>query len=71
MMKPKMKFLDIGSGWGSLILYAAENYGVEATGVTVSKEQHDLNKVKSKGLKVNVLYKDYREIHGQYDVIAS
>lgn len=40
-LKPGMRMLDIGSGWGSLTLYAAEHYGVHVTGVTLSSEQRD------------------------------
>ena len=34
------RYLDIGSGWGALLLWAAEHYGVDATGITLSKNQH-------------------------------
>ncbi|MGA9102362.1 class I SAM-dependent methyltransferase, partial [Aeromicrobium sp.] len=40
-LEPGMRMLDIGSGWGSLTLHAAENYGVQVTGVTLSSEQRD------------------------------
>lgn len=45
-LKPGMKILDIGCGWGSFMSYAAENYGVECVGVTISKEQCDWAKDK-------------------------
>ena len=38
-LKPGMKLLDIGCGWGGLALYAAQKYGVSVVGVTISKEQ--------------------------------
>ena len=46
------RLLDVGCGWGSLILYAARNYGVHATGVTLSAEQRDFvtNRVTEQGL---------------------
>jgi cyclopropane-fatty-acyl-phospholipid synthase len=37
-----MRFLDVGCGWGALIMHAAENYGVEAVGITLSQAQADL-----------------------------
>ena len=40
MLKPGERYLDIGSGWGALLLWAAEHYGVDATGITLSKNQH-------------------------------
>src|SRR5690606_7789854 len=39
-LQPGERFLDIGAGWGGLLLWAAEHYGVEATGITLSKNQH-------------------------------
>src|SRR6185436_18078381 len=40
MLTPGERFLDIGAGWGGLLLWAAEHYGVQATGITLSKNQH-------------------------------
>jgi cyclopropane-fatty-acyl-phospholipid synthase len=40
MLQPGERFLDIGSGWGALLLWAAEHYGVDATGITLSRNQH-------------------------------
>ena len=40
MLRPGERFLDIGAGWGGLLLWAAEHYGVDATGITLSKNQH-------------------------------
>lgn len=78
MLTPGEKFLDIGSGWGGLLLWAAEHYGVDATGVTLSKNQHaHVEKlIVQKGLqhKVRVQLLDYRNIAetGQtFDKIAS
>ena len=41
MLAPDEEFLDIGCGWGALILRAAQTYGVRATGITLSQNQHD------------------------------
>ena len=66
-----MKVLDIGCGWGSLAEYAARNYGVEITGVTVSKEQKALGEERCAGLPVEIILQDYRDMVGQYDRIIS
>ncbi|HYF21374.1 MAG TPA: class I SAM-dependent methyltransferase, partial [Ramlibacter sp.] len=77
MLKPGEKFLDVGAGWGGLLLWAAENYGVDATGITLSKNQHaHVNRlIEDKGLKgrVRMELRDYRELAGErsYDKIAS
>ncbi|KRN28779.1 hypothetical protein IV38_GL000984 [Lactobacillus selangorensis] len=67
--------LDIGSGWGTLLFMAAEEFGLHATGVTLSQEQYDytVEQIKKRGLedKVDVQLKDYREVTGQYDYITS
>lgn len=71
------RFLDIGAGWGGLLLWAAENYGVDATGITLSRNQHaHVNRlIEEKGLsgRVRMTLLDYRELEeGQpYDKIAS
>lgn len=74
-LKPGDRMLDIGCGWGALICYAAEHYGVTATGVTLSEEQAVLarERIKTKGLesKVSVELKDFREMEGEFDKISS
>jgi cyclopropane-fatty-acyl-phospholipid synthase len=77
MLRAGERFLDIGAGWGGLLLWAAEHYGVDATGITLSHNQHayvnDL--ILQKGLRgrVRMLLQDYRELpEGQsFDKIAS
>lgn len=77
MLQPEERFLDIGCGWGGLILHAAEHYGVRATGITLSQNQHDyaMELVRSRGLqdRVQVLLMDYRDVPEDepYDKIAS
>lgn len=66
-----MRLLDIGCGWGNLLKFAAENYGVIATGLTVSKEQAKLAKERCHGLSVEVLLQDYRTFSGKFDCVAS
>jgi cyclopropane-fatty-acyl-phospholipid synthase len=65
-LKPGMSLLDVGCGWGSLILYAAHYYGVTATGITLSAQQHDFvaAQVADRALtdRVCVHQLDYREL---------
>lgn len=63
--------LDIGSGFGSFINFAAERYGVKCTGITISKEQAQYANANKKGLPVETLIKDYMEVDGQFDHIVS
>ena len=66
MLKPGERFLDIGAGWGGLLLWAAEHYGVIATGITLSKNQHAhvQRLIADKGLsqRVRMELRDYREL---------
>ena len=65
------RLLDIGCGWGGLLRYAAENYGVEAVGITVSKEQQKLARERCSALPVRIELMDYRELAGKFDKIVS
>jgi cyclopropane-fatty-acyl-phospholipid synthase len=77
MLQPGDRFLDIGSGWGALLLWAAEHYGVDATGITLSKNQHAYvtRLIEDKGLSghVRVELRDYRLLEDDkpFDKIAS
>lgn len=66
-----MRVLDIGCGWGSFMRYAAENYGVECVGVTISKEQAELGRLTCKGLQIQLCLQDYRDTEGSFDRIVS
>ncbi len=66
-----MRVLDIGCGWGSFAKYAAEKYGVNVVGVSVSKEQIKLGKKMSAKLPVDLRLQDYRDVHGKFDRIVS
>jgi cyclopropane-fatty-acyl-phospholipid synthase len=80
-LEPGMRMVDIGSGWGSLTLFAAEHYGVHVTGVTLSSEQRDfvLDLAAERGLadQVNVSLRHFRDLSesgvrdGEIDAIAS
>ncbi len=77
MLREGERFLDIGAGWGGLLLWAAEHYGVRAQGITLSKNQHaHVNRViDERGLRgrVTMELRDYRELPetDPYDKIAS
>ncbi len=62
-LKPGMKVLDIGCGWGSFCKYAAEKYDVEVVGITVSKDQAELAREICHGLKIKILLEDYRTLN--------
>jgi cyclopropane-fatty-acyl-phospholipid synthase len=66
---PGMRFLDIGCGWGSLSLHAAQHYGAQVTGVTIAAEQKKFidARVRERGLEhlVEIRLQDYREIGGR------
>lgn len=74
-LAPGERFLDIGCGWGGLVCHAARNYGVNAYGVTLSQAQHDFaqEKIRRLGLqdRVKVELRDYRDVDGTFDKIAS
>jgi cyclopropane-fatty-acyl-phospholipid synthase len=77
MLKEGERFLDIGAGWGGLLLWAAENYGVKARGITLSRNQHaHVNRlIDERGLrgKVEMDLLDYRDLpeNESFDKIAS
>lgn len=70
-LKPGMSVLDIGCGWGGLAEYAAKNYHVKVTGITISKEQQKLAMERCQGLDVKILLTDYRDIYDQFDRVVS
>ncbi|BBO70361.1 cyclopropane-fatty-acyl-phospholipid synthase [Desulfosarcina alkanivorans] len=70
-LQPGMRLLDVGCGWGGLAAYAAKRYGVEVTGITVSREQAKLARKRCRGLPVTIEKKDYRRLNGTFDRIVS
>lgn len=70
-LEPGMRMLDIGCGWGSLCRYAAENYGVECVGLTISAEQVKLGNRVCEDLPVEIRMQDYRQCEERFDRIAS
>ena len=71
MLKPGMSILDIGCGWGGAARFAAENYGVSVTGLTISSEQAKLARERCSGLPIEIKLTDYRDTKGSYDRIYS
>jgi len=63
--------LDIGCGFGGFAKYAAEKYGAKVTGVTVSKEQKKKAEEVTRGLPVDIVLTDYRDIVGTFDHVVS
>jgi cyclopropane-fatty-acyl-phospholipid synthase len=76
-LQPEEKFLDIGCGWGALVIHAAQRYGVRAHGVTLSPQQLKMarERIEQAGLtdRVSVELMDYRDLPGEsvYDKVAS
>jgi cyclopropane-fatty-acyl-phospholipid synthase len=76
LAEPGHRHLDIGCGWGSLSLYAAQRYGVDVVAVTISEQQRDLveRRVDERGLRerVQVRLQDYRDVaDGPFDTVSS
>ena len=75
-LQPGMRLLDVGCGWGSMVMHAARHHGVRAVGVTLSREQAEYaaKRVAESGLSdlVEIRRQDYRDVRdGPYDAISS
>jgi cyclopropane-fatty-acyl-phospholipid synthase len=75
-LEPGMRLLDVGCGWGSLILHAATHYGVQATGVTLSNQQREFvaKRVAERDLgdRIEVRLQDYRDVNDpSFDAVSS
>ncbi|HEX3847439.1 MAG TPA: cyclopropane-fatty-acyl-phospholipid synthase family protein [Steroidobacteraceae bacterium] len=76
-LEPGERFLDVGCGWGALVIHAAREYGVIAHGITLSAQQLELaqQRIAEAGLqdRVHVELRDYRDLEGEgsYDKVAS
>ena len=70
-LKPGMRLLDIGCGFGGMAQYAAKHYQVEVVGLTISKEQQALGMERCKGLPIELRLQDYREIKEKFDRVVS
>lgn len=74
-LQPGDSLIDIGCGWGGMLIYAAEQHGVSGTGITLSEQQAKLAQacIEQRGLtdQIKILISDYREVEGQYDKFVS
>ena len=70
-LRSGMTVLDLGCGFGAFAGYAAEKYGAEVTGVTVSREQANLGNKRYQDLPVKLILDDYRNIRGKFDRVIS
>lgn len=70
-LRPGLRVLDIGCGWGNFARHAAERYDVHVTGITVSRQQAEFASHRCKGLPVEIRLQDYREVSETFDRIAS
>ncbi|MBM3146380.1 MAG: class I SAM-dependent methyltransferase [Actinobacteria bacterium] len=75
-LRPGMRLLDVGCGWGGMVLHAVRNYGVEAVGVTLSQRQvdHGREAVAAAGLgdRIDIRFQDYRDVSdGPFDAVSS
>ncbi|HEU0273715.1 MAG TPA: cyclopropane fatty acyl phospholipid synthase, partial [Candidatus Udaeobacter sp.] len=70
-LRPGLRLLDIGCGWGGLARYASRHYGCKVVGVTISKEQFEYARRWCDGLDVEIQLRDYREVPGEFDRVVS
>jgi cyclopropane-fatty-acyl-phospholipid synthase len=74
-LKPDDHVLEIGCGWGGFAEFAAREYGARVTGITISDEQlaYARARMEKAGLsdRVEIRRQDYRDVHGQFDKVAS
>lgn len=72
---PDDHLLEIGTGWGSMAIHAAQHYGCHVTTTTISKEQYEFAKARVKQLgledRITLLLEDYRDLAGKYDKLVS
>ncbi|KAF1691226.1 cyclopropane fatty acyl phospholipid synthase [Pseudoxanthomonas koreensis] len=70
-LRPGMRVLDIGCGWGEALKFAAERYGVSGVGVTISEEQAAFARELCAGLPVEIRLQDYRDLDERFDAVLS
>jgi len=70
-LQPGDRVLDIGCGWGSFAQYAAQNYGANVVGITISQEQAMRARQRCAGLPVEIRLQDYRDLDEKFDHIVS
>ncbi len=70
-LRPGMRVLDIGCGWGEALKFAAEHHGVSGVGITISREQAEYARGLCAGLPVEIRLQDYRELDEPFDAAFS
>lgn len=74
-LKSADHLIEIGTGWGSMAIYAAQHFGCKVTTTTISQQQYDYTaqRIRELGLEqqITLLFKDYRELEGTYDKLVS
>jgi cyclopropane-fatty-acyl-phospholipid synthase len=70
-LEPGMRILDIGCGWGGFARFAAERYGARVVGISVSENQVAMAREWCRGLPIEILLRDYRDVHGDFDRVVS
>ena len=70
-LRPGLRLLDIGCGWGGLARYAARRYSCQVVGITISQEQFRYAQHWCRGLDVEIQLRDYRDVTGQFDRVVS
>ena len=70
-LRPGLRLLDIGCGWGGLARHAARHFGCHVVGITISREQFRYAQRWCRGLDVEIQLRDYREVTGQFDRVVS
>ncbi|MBA4418803.1 MAG: SAM-dependent methyltransferase [Syntrophus sp. (in: bacteria)] len=74
-LKEGENLVDIGCGWGGMLIYAAKHYGIKGTGCTLSQEQVGFarQRIKEEGLegRIEILLEDYRNLQGRFDKFVS
>lgn len=74
-LKASDHLIEIGTGWGSMAIYAAQHYGCKVTTTTISQQQYDYTKARVEALgledKITLLFEDYRLLTGTYDKLVS
>ncbi|KFN48811.1 cyclopropane fatty acyl phospholipid synthase [Arenimonas composti] len=70
-LRPGLRLLDVGCGWGEMLRYAAERHGVAGVGITISEEQAAYARELCRGLPVEIRLQDYRDLRERFDRICS
>ncbi|MDH3345135.1 MAG: cyclopropane-fatty-acyl-phospholipid synthase family protein [Desulfobacteraceae bacterium] len=75
LLKPDESLLDIGCGWGGMLIYAAQKFGITGVGNTLSENQYEYANriIRELGLQdqIKILHQDYRQLSGKFDKVVS